>query len=315
MIKFNGVNHKAKFGEKKSLNERKPKVNVSSWDEKRSAEKEIAAAKEEREEEDFSWVLPDDPKVVINESKKKRKNTPSTYFVPAKKKSDGIKKLISIIFLAMVIGIGFGFIALQFFSKEPSQLVNGTVNTMNTEKAVTENESSTNPSPNTTIDVPLVVLQEGIYSKESGADSVVSELKTSGYAAGKFASEKGFFVFIGVASSSEEGKALKQVVLDDAIREDAYDKSISVELQADEESSRLIQELAELSASALKTKSPISDEKQAEITELLNGINGQPEPLKESVELLKNDSITKEQLWQVQQKILSYLAEHGKLQN
>jgi len=46
VIKFNGVNHKAKFDEKKSLNERKPKVNVSSWDEKRSAEKEIAAAKE-----------------------------------------------------------------------------------------------------------------------------------------------------------------------------------------------------------------------------------------------------------------------------
>ena len=85
-IKINGKDRPV--SDKESKNE---EYQISSWEEKLQAEKEMASAK--KEEEDFPWLLPDeddsvfedDPKVVTPKKKKILSNSTVTPFVYSKK--------------------------------------------------------------------------------------------------------------------------------------------------------------------------------------------------------------------------------------
>ncbi|MFC0270164.1 hypothetical protein ACFFIX_01650 [Metabacillus herbersteinensis] len=124
-IKINGKEREITES-KKNNRELKGEIPFSSWQEKINSEHEVASAKQE---EEFPWLLPDedevykeDPKVVTPFKKKKQTSnqtiTPYQYSSKKKNPSYPLKQLVSIIIFAIVLGVGFGFIALNFLSNE-----------------------------------------------------------------------------------------------------------------------------------------------------------------------------------------------------
>lgn len=317
VIKLNGVNQDGKWEEKPpNKTKKKKEIDVHEWEEKRELEKEVAAAKEKPDDEDFAWVLPEDPKVVINEPKKqKNKKRPLPYrpSVSRGPKKGTVKQVIAIIALAIIIGIGFGTAAIQLISKEPAQPVNGSFQPPQSHEGSETEQKPPSAVGETALTLPIYVLQEGIYSKESGAETVVKSLTESGFAAAKFASDKGYYVFVGISPSNEIGKELKQLIIGEGIREELYDKQVTVELTANDKIKNVIESLVELSASTLITPSAINADKKSELSKQLESLPAPSAELKSIVDLLQAESITKEDLWEIQRNVLEYLSKNGKI--
>ncbi len=98
-------------------------VTFSNWEETKKAEQETAASHEDPKEEDFNWdheknseVFEDDPKVVPPYQKKKQ-----ALIFRKKQPSSPVKKAVTTIAVAAVLGTGLGLVALNMSgSKEAS---------------------------------------------------------------------------------------------------------------------------------------------------------------------------------------------------
>ncbi|WP_243291158.1 hypothetical protein [Bacillus sp. FJAT-47783] len=317
VIKFNGANqdYEENLQQKKETEEREPKLNVSSWDEKRKVEKEMAAAKEEKEkdEDDFPWVLPEDPKVVVNDAKKSKQKKRNHPYVASSSPLTSIspKKYIVPILLAIIVGIGFGTFANQLLSKEQATPASSVV-----EESQPASENKQNPpvsGEKGTLSLPLFVIQEGLYSKESGADTVVSNLSERGLAASKFKADEGFYVFIGIAMTAEEGKKLKQLMSDKGI--EPIDKQISVEMTASdpEETKQVMETMIQMSSKLLISPSEANEEQIQTLKEQIAKLDSPPSSLQTASDLLSKKSPTEEQLWNVQNQLLQYISKNGEV--
>ncbi|MGD6816721.1 SPOR domain-containing protein [Metabacillus sp. 84] len=193
-------------------------IPFSSWEE--NAAKESAAASEKKDE--FNWVLPDDdaevyeedPKVLIQKKEKKKG------FSFAGESSSGlqdrlfpVKQFLFTVIVAVVLGVSFGFIALNVISNDEMPAA------VQTEGSAGEGETApaaldakpADGAKAVTGNLTSYVVQNGKFSSKASADQVAGEIKGKGYAAAIREEDGSFFVYGGIGLSKEETAGLSKV--------------------------------------------------------------------------------------------------------
>ncbi|MFS0861724.1 hypothetical protein [Fredinandcohnia sp. 179-A 10B2 NHS] len=194
---------------------------------------EVAAAREE-EEDDFTWVLPDasvkkdatpdfEIPIIPIEDLRKTKGPSKIPHFPKKSKSSGIqvftfKQFLVSILLAVVVGTGFGVMILKVVSD-----VNAGPEGAQTPPTTSEetpppssNNGKEEPAATDVIEIQLEslstgVIQGGKFSTLEAANTVVSQVKSSGYAASAVEQDGSFFVFMGIGADQQSIAGIKAV--------------------------------------------------------------------------------------------------------
>lgn len=304
-----------------------PAFPVTSWEEKVIAEKEVAASSS-RKEDEFSWVLPeedgevfqDDPKVVVPK-KPSGKQKGSPYFSSFKKNSLSaypFKQYAVTIVMAIILGVSFGFIALNFISNDDLPAAFQPDGSDTEQAAASENSKSGDQAvdpASASAEIQLYFAQIGKFSSKDGADATVTDLKDKGYPAIAVEEEGSFFVYGGVGNEKKETDGLSNVYLSDAI-EPWSGKTAAFSLKSNEDASVLInhfKSLVSLSSSAVVSPSDEIGTKSEVILSELNKLKPKDESLvamKENLSdvstLLKEDAGEKTG-WAAQQKLMDLL--------
>ena len=312
VIKINGKTREIE--EEKQVENDQDKLKVSSWEEKLKAEKELAASHEKMDrEEEFPWVLPDDPKVVIPMKKDKKKITkvkqnPSTTVIGL------YKKIIFIVSLAIVIGISFGMFAIHLLSKDtssvPAQVVLQDETNIVDEKNSNETTNSNSQAPSYSLN--LYVIQTGKFTNKNGADLTVSNIRERGFPAEIFEAKGSYYVFIGVTHNQSDAKRLRDIFEEEQI--ETYDKPINFKLSSKtpEDTKKIVEDLVEISSMSIMTSGSINKQNLNNLKK--QNLENIHSSLQSAIELLGNSSLTKEQIWDVQQSILQFLSSEGKIE-
>lgn len=261
-IKINGKDRPV--SDKVSKNE---EYQISSWEEKLQAEKEMASAK--KEEEDFPWLLPDeddsifedDPKVVTPKKKKILSNSTVTPFVYSKKtKSKSnlvtfpLKQMFTVILMAIFLGVGFGYIALNFLSNKdmpdasvPTVVTNDTPDATSTEGGNTEEPAAASTS---TATLQLYVVQGGIFSTKEGADTVSSTIKSKGLASTVIEADGSFTVLAGIGEEKAETEALNNLYKQNSFNDFWGGKQLSLSIATTKTPDKWVSSIVTLSSLA-----------------------------------------------------------------
>lgn len=328
-IKINGKDRPVSQAEESTK-----EISFSTWEEKLEAEKEVASAKQTVEEEDeFPWLLPDeddhvfkeDPKVVIPSKKKLLSNqTVTPYLYPnknnQKKKSVSfpLKQMMTIVLLAVGLGVGFGYIALNFLSNEdmPENAVPSEV--INNQEPVKENsdqakeEGATGAGATSTASLELYAVQGGIFSAKDGAETVAAEIKGKGFAATVMEIDGSYTVFAGLGKEKTETDALNELYKQKNFIDFWGGKQLSLSIttsgSADQWASA-IQELSSLASATADGKS-INQEDVSKIESTVEGIKTKDDTEKALVEKLLQaaESIKNNSGWEAQQGLLEVIS-------
>ncbi|MCM3162958.1 SPOR domain-containing protein [Metabacillus litoralis] len=257
-------------GKDRPVSDKEPKTEeyqISSWEEKLQAEKEIASAK--KEEEDFPWLLPedddtifeDDPKVVTPKKKKILSNSTVTPFVYSKKtksKSNFVtfplKQMFTVILMAIFLGVGFGYIALNFLSNKdmpdasvPTVVTNDTPDTASTEGGDTEEPAAASTSTET---LQLYAVQGGIFSTKEGADTVSSNIKNKGFASTVIEADGSFTVLAGIGKEKAETEALNNLYKQNSFNDFWGGKQLSLSIATTKSADQWVSSIVTLSSLA-----------------------------------------------------------------
>jgi len=319
-IKINGKDRP--LSETKETNEQ---YQISSWEEKRKAEKEMASAK--KEEDDFPWLLPEDdpvfeedPKVVIPSKKKLLSNqnvTPFQYS-PKKKTTRNLgfpmKQMTTIVLLAVGLGVGFGYIALNFLSNDDMPAA-----TTPTDVIVTDDSEATNPSDQKDDDQPtstatstaslqLYAVQGGIFSSKEGAETVAAEIKEKGLASSVIETDGSFTVLAGLGKEKTETSTMNEQYKQQQFPDFWGGKQLSLSIsttKTPEDWVSTITTLAALSAAVTNNQSVNADE-LTKIEQQLKAIETGNDSEKDLIEKLSQAAanIKENKGWEAQQSIL-----------
>ncbi|MBD1381196.1 SPOR domain-containing protein [Metabacillus arenae] len=332
-IKINGKENEVTEASgqlEKPLNDTSEDFTVSTWEEKVNAEKETAAAKQPgSNEESFPWLLPDeeevfkeDPKVVIPTTKRKKKNQ-SPYFSQSKKKQPihfPLKKFITTILLAVVLGVGFGTIALQFMSNEDMPVFaslqgenKDTPSLTDTEEKADEKGDKESAGAASTYEGFAV--QAGSFTSRDGALSVAEDIKSKGLPAIVLPDGERQVVYVGIGNEKDDTESISSIFQQSSEVEPWGGKQLSLELSLTEESQpfmEIIKGLATLSTQTINEQ-PVKTDELASITEQLEKSSPKEETPKKIKENLTNalngiKKETKEGGWSAQQNLLDSLS-------
>jgi stage II sporulation protein B len=258
-------------GKDRPVSESEPKrgeYQISSWEEKLQAEKEMASAK--KEEEDFPWLLPDeddtifedDPKVVTPKKKKILSNSTVTPFVYSKKtksKSNVVafplKQMFTVILMAICLGVGFGYIALNFLSNKdmpdasvPTVVTN---DTPDPDTPSTEGGNKEEPAASTsTATLQLYAVQGGIFSTKEGADTVSSNIKNKGLASTVIEADGSFTVLAGIGKEKAETEALNNLYKQNSFNDFWGGKQLSLSIATTKTPDQWVSSIVTLSSLA-----------------------------------------------------------------
>lgn len=305
----------------------KEKVKISSWEEKLKAEKEIASAK--KEEEDFPWLLPDeddpifeeDPKVVTPPKKKKLLSnqtvTPFQYSKKAKTKSNIVafpmKQMLTVVLLAIGLGVGFGYIALNFLSNKdmPATATPDEVMTNDTPANETTEETTNEGAPtaaNSSATLQLFAVQGGIFSSKQSAETVVNDIKSKGLASTVIETDGSFTVLAGLGKEKAETDALNQLYKEKNFADFWGGKQLSMKISTTKSPEQWASSIAALSslASATSNGQSVNQEELTSLESTLNEIETGNDSEKSSIEKLLQaiSNIKENKGWEAQQKIL-----------
>ncbi|WP_156505848.1 hypothetical protein [Bacillus sp. SJS] len=197
-------------------------IPFTSWEENAARE---AAASAEREKEEFQWILPDDegdvyeedPKVIVQKKEKKKGFSFPSDTKGVQDRLFPIKQFLFTVIVAVVLGISFGFIALNVISNDdmPAAAMPADGGTdPGVEPAPSQSGEKPSPAaiPSEAGKIATYVVQNGKFSSRVSAEEVAGELKNSGYAAVVKEEGGAFFVYGGVGFSKEETSALSKVL-------------------------------------------------------------------------------------------------------
>ncbi len=323
-IKINGKDRP--LTENKESNQQ---YEISSWEEKLKAEKEMASAK--KEEDDFPWLLPEedpvfeeDPKVVIPSKKKKilsnENVTPFQY--PAKKKTYQnvgfpMKQMTTIVLLAVGIGVGFGYIALNFLSNEDmpaSATPADVVVTDETESPDTKESSDQkkNDQPASTAtssaSLQLYAVQGGIFSSKEGADTVAGEIKDKGLASTVIETDGSFTVLAGLGKEKTETSAMNEQYKQQQFQDFWGGKQLALSIKTTKTPEQWVNAITTLSAmsAAVANNQTVNADQLVKIEEQLKAIETGNDDEKSLVYklLAASASIKNKKGWEAQQSIL-----------
>ncbi len=289
-------------------------VTFSNWEETKKAEQEIAASHEDPKEEDFNWddeknheVFEDDPKVVPPYQKK---NT-GPHFPKKKQPSSPVKKAVTTIAVAAVLGTGLGLVALNMSgSKEASAPASAdkgsqgqTVKAGDVSKDKPET-SGTGNAEQSDGNYKTFAVQAGKFSSEKGAQTLVDQLTEKGYSAVSLAKEDGYtYVIAGLAAEKSLSQQLGQTLIDHDF-EAWGGKELSFAVDSGLEGS--FKQASELSAKAITGKD-ISKADVAEAAKSADGADAADKKQKEAVlQALKElETSGSESGWKAQKELLS----------
>lgn len=327
-VKINGEerNWKGKNSRKKGKKgeeAEKPDIPVTSWNEKAMAEQEAAASGAEKEDE-FTWVLPeddgevfqDDPKVVaVKKVSSKSKHSP--YFSTGKKvhlSAYPFKQYAITIVLAIVLGVSFGFLALNFMSDEdlPAALQTGAGQAEDVAAAPEAPGTGAGAAEQT---MQLYFAQIGKFSSKEGADATAADLKAKGFPAAAVEEDGSYFVYGGVGNEKQEADGLSNVYKSSSI--DTWSgKTADFSVKSNEDASAFIghfKTLVTLSSAAVEGNSKeVKSKSEAVLSEL-----GKLKPKDESLVSMKKELTDVSSMlskgadektgWAAQQKLMDLL--------
>lgn len=289
-------------------------VTFSNWEETKKAEQETAASHEDPKEEDFNWdheknseVFEDDPKVVPPYQKKK--NGP--HFPKKKQPSSPVKKAVTTIAVAAVLGTGLGLVALNMSgSKEASAPASAdkgsqgqTVKAGDVSKDKSET-AGTGDAESSAGNYKTYAVQAGKFSSEKGAQTLVDQLTEKGYSAVSLAKEDGYtYVIAGLAAEKSLSQQLGQTLIDHDF-EAWGGKELSFAVDSGLEDS--FKQASELSAKAITGKD-LSKTEVAEAAKAADGADAADKKQKEAVlQALKElETSGAESGWKAQKELLS----------
>jgi stage II sporulation protein B len=338
-IKINGT-ESAKAQSEETIEE----IPFASQDEKLEAEKEVASAKQRLDKEDeFPWLLPDvgedevfldDPKVVtpVKEKKTLSNQTVTSYLYPNKNKSNFRKKIVQmplkrvlmILFMAVGLGLLFGYVALNFLSNEDMPAA-GTSTNNGTNDGIPTSESSDKgnesdkgaeeqaPTTGTmsTATLQLYAVQGGIFSGKESAETVASEIKNQGFASTVIEKDGKYIVFAGLGKEKAETDGLNELYKQGNFSEFWGGKQLSLTIATSSSSEQWASSIEELSsfASQVASGNTVTQEDVSKIESIVNEINASNgekelvEKLLQSTEYIKNNNG-----WKAQQLLLDVMS-------
>ncbi|MFT4412796.1 hypothetical protein ACLM5H_02945 [Fredinandcohnia humi] len=343
-IKINGKEQKVTEGQ----HGKKPftRLNVENQHTINVVENEEIAVAREEEEDDFNWVLPDEsfqrdsspeiqiPVIPIEDL---RKSKGSSKIPKLPKRSKGIqvftmKQFLVSILLAIVLGTGFGMMILKVVgdvSTQPAGTETPPVSTEDPPSSGIDDKEEPKGSTGASIEIaPLTtgIIQGGKFSTVESANTIVSQIKSGGYAATSVEQEGAFFVFMGIGVDSGQISALeaeyestsfeyfgKNLTLEGG----SFTTSTKEDSEAIKEALPFFQEMLSLSSQAFQSGT-ISDEawgkllnsnekmkeiKQENLTEDLKNFSTHLTNAFNSLQSFKGNG-DKKVLWQSQQSLL-----------
>ena len=321
-IKINGKDRSLTVKE-----ETKEQYPILSWDEKLKAEKEMASAK--KEEDDFPWLLPDDapifeedPKVVTPSKKKKvfsNQNVTPFHYSNKKKGnrhigSFSMKQMTTIVLLAVGLGVGFGYIALNFLSNEDMPAATTPtdgVATDNPEAEDTPNQNQENPPANTatsSASLQIYAVQGGIFSSKEGADTVVADIKNKGLASAVLETDGTFTVIAGLGKEKTETSAMNELYKEQQFQDFWGGKQLSLSISTTKTPENWVSSIITLASmsSAVTNNQSVNADEISKIEEQLNAIESGNDIEKEFIEklLAASANIKENKGWEAQQSIL-----------
>ncbi|RZI53204.1 SPOR domain-containing protein [Aeribacillus pallidus] len=268
-------------------------LKVSSWEEKVKAEKEMAASEDKNEEEtSFPWILPDDeedkkenPKIAFS------KNNSRT--LPPKIKN----YVISIIF-AVILGLSFGVLALQFISND-SMPVSSELRDVSKSPQVS-NASAPSGAENIVFEVYMV--QAGKFTKKEGAETVSGQIKAKGLPSVIVPQGGDHYVFVGAALDKKTAEELKNMAESHQI--ETFVKKMKWEGKVENEKTKtVVEEMLKLSSSFVNGTAP----EQEKVESLLNEAGQiKDDSILAAVKKLQTEKSANEQLWSLQQSLLDF---------
>ncbi|MBV7505987.1 SPOR domain-containing protein [Bacillus sp. sid0103] len=277
------------------------------------------AAAQESVEESFDWIIPESSdqdieelKIIPSQTSKKTALPKITSFSTNSKKKTGRPLgsiLISAVF-AILIGSTIGVVMLKLVITTPSNKTVTTEPAVVTDKPVSTETKTTEGKNTSIVAIPQLttyIIQGGVFSSEAGAEETAANLTSKSVPSQSVEMDGKYYLFLGVADSIEEAKALGAQYKEDGI-EDVFAKPLLLEekkfsTSTDKEKSFLkavpaIYETLSLTTSnALVTKDLSEDE-----SKVLSEIEA---PLKTSVKNAKIKDL-KAELVSANDKVKSY---------
>ncbi len=316
-------------GKDRPLTEKRESTNeyqISSWEEKLKAEKEMASAK--KEEDEFPWLLPDeepifeeDPKVVSSTKKKKiysnQNVTPFQYSNKTNRKRNVVpfpmKQIVTVVTLAVGLGVGFGYIALNFLSNEDLPATATPIDEVVTEEPTatdTPDQNSQEPPSSATqaATLNLYAVQGGIFSAKEGADTVAADIQQKGFASAVIETDGSFTVLAGLGKEKTQTNAMNEKYKEQQFSDFWGGKQLSLSIETTQTPDQWINSitsLTERSASVINGEVMNPDE-LTEVEEQLKAIKTGTEKETASIEKLLEAStkIKGNQGWEAQQILL-----------
>ncbi|TXC90097.1 SPOR domain-containing protein [Metabacillus litoralis] len=326
-IKINGEDRPLSQG-----NEPSKEISFSTWEEKVKAEKEMASAKQPiNDEEEFPWLLPDeedsdfkeDPKVVTSPKKKKvYSNSTVAPYLYSKKSNRKVphiafpfKQIVTIVLLAIGVGTGFGYIALNFLSnKDMPVMANPSGGTdvvvpreTGEDPAGGEEATDTSTSASSNATLQVYAVQGGSFTAKEGAETLAAQIKDKNLASTVLELDGKFTVIAGLGKAKTETDALNEIYKQKQFVKFWGGKQLGLEVSTSSSADQWVNIITELSplASAAATGSGVSSENITKLETQINAIspNDAEKPLVDK--LLQAVSSLKEQNgWQAQQNLL-----------
>ena len=301
-------------------------------------EQETAAAAE-KEEESFDWALPTDHEgasdfFVLPEPKKKKKPAVLAWGAktkspagPAKKGPSWVKAPVLAAVCAVAIGSSLGYIVLKMGSDNPAGEISKPAGTV---PAASPGEKAPAAAAVSGASLKTFLVQGGIYSSESAAEQMRSQVSEKAVPAEVFKLGEQYFLFLGAAGTLEESKALAVFLKEYGI--DVFWKEIEIKPASAGKNDAVLagmndlyQQLAAATAGLLLTEEntldrSAYDKKAAEVASAVKGasnpaISKANAELAAAAELMRQYETSKqtEQLLQAQHKLLSFLQSYQTL--
>ncbi|MTH52975.1 hypothetical protein GKZ89_06090 [Bacillus mangrovi] len=292
--------------------EKETLIPITSWKDRAARETAASAEKDE-----FDWILPDeeediykeDPKVQIG--KKEKRKGASLNFESKNDRLFPVKQFLTTALIAVVLGVAFGFIALNVISDQemPAAVQPQAASPAAAEPAAEPAQQPAKSASNGRL--ATFVVQNGKFSSKGAAESLAEEMKGKGFAAAVVESDGAFFVYGGVGFLKEETAALGQTYQKQQV--EAWGGKQAEWLVPESSSSGKLQEAAEtiLSASLKQIAGSKADESAIQAASgLAAGVKEDSafkKSLTEAAKQLLNDSSASAG-WKAQQLILDGLA-------
>ncbi|MBT2574231.1 SPOR domain-containing protein [Bacillus sp. ISL-51] len=290
-------------------------VTFSNWEETKKAEQETAASHEDPKEDDFNWddegekdVFEDDPKVVPPYQKKK---AGGHMYSKKKHPSSPVKRAVTTIAVAAVLGTGLGLVALNMSgSKEasaPAAADKGSQGqTVKAGDSASDKQETgdTSNSGQAEGNYKTYAVQAGKFSSEKGAKTLVDQLTEKGYSAVSLSKDDGYtYVIAGLSAEKSLSQQLGQTLIDNDF-EAWGGKELSFAVESDMEDS--FKQASELSAKAIIGKE-VAKADVAKITKAVNSGDAADKKEKEALlQALKElETPSPESGWKAQQELLS----------